>query len=50
MSKDLLSKHVLILLPLETISMTMLKMLETKNSLRKSEKTKLQTSLPLFQK
>ena len=39
MPKDLL-KHVLVLLPLETISMIMLKNAGKKNSLRKSEKTK----------
>ena len=49
MSKDL-SKHVLILLPLETISMTMLKNAGKKKLFEKIRKKKSQTSLPLFQK
>ena len=49
MSKDLL-KHVLVLLPLETISMSILKDAVKKKIFEKIRKTKSRTSPPLFQK
>ena len=48
MSKDLL-KHVLVFLPLETILIIMLKMLETKNS-EKIRKNKIMDKSPTLSK
>ena len=45
-----IKRHVLVSLPLETISMFMLKNAEKKKTLRKSDKTKSCTSLQLLLK